>query len=102
MVADELFVELVNIFFFKEKKLLCGNEGEIQSRNARRWSFRNHLNSLKHLNRRNFLACYCFMRGTVASMLQSLQVEKANNQGLPLSPMLELLVAQQFYGVGTF
>ncbi|KAG0418520.1 hypothetical protein HPB47_004782, partial [Ixodes persulcatus] len=42
------------------------------------------------------------MRGTVASLLQSLSVEEsANNQGLPLSPMHQLFV-DQIYGAGTF
>ncbi|CAN8019145.1 unnamed protein product, partial [Ixodes persulcatus] len=52
---------------------------------------------------REFLARYRFSKATVASLLEMLPLEaSASNRGLPVPPMLQLLIALRFYGAGTF
>ncbi|KAH7959862.1 hypothetical protein HPB49_014425 [Dermacentor silvarum] len=50
-----------------------------------------------------FITRYRFTKQTVRELLAFLPLEASgNNRGLPLTPMLQLLVALRFYGAGTF
>lgn len=52
---------------------------------------------------REFLMRYCFTKQTVRELLAYLPLQASgDNRGLPLTPMLQLLVALRFYGAGTF
>ncbi|KAG0445488.1 hypothetical protein HPB47_014647 [Ixodes persulcatus] len=74
-----------------------------QIMNMPRRRLRVRLNPLEVFNDREFLARYRFTKATVASLLESLSLEEcASNRGLPVPPMLQLLIALRFYGAGTF
>ncbi|CAN7939490.1 unnamed protein product [Ixodes hexagonus] len=50
-----------------------------------------------------FLARYRFTKNTVRELLAMLPLQaSSDNRGLPLTPMLQLLVTLRFYGAGTF
>ncbi|CAN8007123.1 unnamed protein product, partial [Ixodes pacificus] len=66
---------------------------------TRHGNARDRLNPLEHFNDREFLMRYRFGKTTVVSLLESLPLEASD---LPLSPMLQLLMALRFYGDGTF
>ncbi|KAG0423252.1 hypothetical protein HPB47_000959 [Ixodes persulcatus] len=82
------FSEFVDLVLKTDDKLLHHSEGESPPVSRRR--FRNRMNAMEEFNDRRFLACYCFRKATVASLLKSLLLEVA------------FLIALQFYGAGTF
>ncbi|KAM7302356.1 putative nuclease HARBI1 [Ixodes scapularis] len=52
---------------------------------------------------RQFLARYRFTKTTVRELLTLLPLQQTgDNRGLPLTPLLQLLVTLRFYGAGTF
>ncbi|KAH7977550.1 hypothetical protein HPB49_002310 [Dermacentor silvarum] len=60
-------------------------------------------NPMELYNNQQFLLRYRFSKETVRELLLLLPLEASgNNRGLPLSPMLQLLLALTFYGAGTF
>lgn len=100
MAADTSFAEFVD-FVLRTDELIHDREDERLSVPRRR--FRDRLNPLEVFNDREFLMRYRFTKATVVDLLQSLPLEASEcNRGLPLSPMLQLLVALRFYGAGTF
>lgn len=100
MAADRSFSEFAD-FVFRGDEFLYGREDERLP--VPRSRLRDRLNPMEVFNDREFLARYRFTKATVASLLQSLALEEcASNRGLPVPPMLQLLIALRFYGAGTF
>ncbi|KAG0422548.1 hypothetical protein HPB47_001635 [Ixodes persulcatus] len=100
MAADASFVD----FVLRTDEHLHEDQGGGQPalRVARR-RFRDRLNPMELFSDREFLARYRFSKATVASLLEMLPLEaSASNRGLPVPPMLQLLIALRFYGAGTF
>ncbi|CAN7977856.1 unnamed protein product, partial [Ixodes persulcatus] len=66
-------------------------------------SVRDRENPMERYNDGQFLARYRFTKETVRELLAMLPLQaSADNRGLPLPPMLQLLVTLRFYGAGTF
>ncbi|KAG0417812.1 hypothetical protein HPB47_005341 [Ixodes persulcatus] len=64
-------------------------------------SVRDRENPMERYNDGQFLARYRFTKGTVRELLAMLPLQaSADNSGLPLPPMLQLLVTLRFYGAG--
>ncbi|KAG0416199.1 hypothetical protein HPB47_006623 [Ixodes persulcatus] len=62
-----------------------------------------HLNNMEIYNDAQFLARYRFTKATVQELLSLLPLkETGDKRGLPLTPMLQLLVTLRFYAAGTF
>ncbi|CAN7945794.1 unnamed protein product, partial [Ixodes hexagonus] len=60
-------------------------------------------NPMELYNDGQFLARYRFTKNTVREVLAMLPLQaSSDNRGLPLTPMLQLLVTLRFYGAGTF
>lgn len=60
-------------------------------------------NPMEVFNDEQFLARYRFTKDTVRELLSMLPLQDSrDNRGLPLTPMLQLLVTLRFYGAGTF
>lgn len=58
---------------------------------------------MERYNDGQFLARYRFTKGTVRELLGMLPLQTSTDcRGLPLTPMLQLLVTLRFYGAGTF
>ncbi|CAN7978388.1 unnamed protein product [Ixodes persulcatus] len=58
---------------------------------------------MERSNDGQFLARYRFTKGTVRELLGTLPLQTSTTcRGLPLTPMLQLLVTLRFYGAGTF
>ncbi|CAN8008555.1 unnamed protein product [Ixodes pacificus] len=61
------------------------------------------LNPMELYSDRQFLARYRFTKATVRELLTLLPLQQSgDNRGLPLTPLLQLLVTLRFYGAGTF
>ncbi|XP_040354835.1 putative nuclease HARBI1 [Ixodes scapularis] len=61
------------------------------------------LNPMELYSDRQFLARYRFTKTTVRELLTLLPLQQTgDNRGLPLTPLLQLLVTLRFYGAGTF
>ncbi|KAG0426058.1 hypothetical protein HPB47_026812 [Ixodes persulcatus] len=61
------------------------------------------LNPMELYSDRQFLARYRFTKATVRELLTLLPLQQSgDNRGLPLTPLLLLLVTLRFYGAGTF
>ncbi|KAM7290344.1 putative nuclease HARBI1 [Ixodes scapularis] len=100
MAADRSFCDFVD-FVLRAEEILYDHQDESVPVPRRR--LRDRLNPLEVFNDREFLARYRFTKATVASLLESLSLEEcASNRGLPVPPMLQLLIALRFYGAGTF
>ncbi|CAN7979166.1 unnamed protein product, partial [Ixodes persulcatus] len=66
-------------------------------------SMRDRENPMERYNDGQFLARYRFTNGTVRELLGMLPLQTSTDcRGLPLTPMLQLLVTLRFYGAGTF
>ncbi|KAM7309719.1 putative nuclease HARBI1 [Ixodes scapularis] len=66
-------------------------------------SVRDGENPMERYNDGQFLARYRFTKGTVRELLATLPLQaSADNRGLSLPPMLQLLVTLRFYGAGAF
>ncbi|KAG0418221.1 hypothetical protein HPB47_005028 [Ixodes persulcatus] len=66
-------------------------------------SMRDRENPMERYNDGQFLARYRFTKGTVRELLGMLPLQTSTDcRGLPLTPMLHLLVTLRFYGAGTF
>ncbi|CAN8016478.1 unnamed protein product, partial [Ixodes persulcatus] len=66
-------------------------------------SMRDRENPMERYNDGQFLARYRFTKGTVRELLGMLPLQTSTDcRGLPLTPMLQLLVTLRFYGAGTF
>ncbi|KAG0416981.1 hypothetical protein HPB47_005986 [Ixodes persulcatus] len=66
-------------------------------------SIRDRENPMERYNHGQFLARYRFTKGTVRELLGMLPLQTSTDcRGLPLTPMLQLLVTLRFYGAGTF
>ncbi|KAM7302232.1 putative nuclease HARBI1 [Ixodes scapularis] len=66
-------------------------------------SIRDRENPMERYNDGQFLARYRFTKGTVRELLGMLPLQTSTDcRGLPLTPMLQLLVTLRFYGAGTF
>ncbi|KAG0438560.1 hypothetical protein HPB47_013292 [Ixodes persulcatus] len=64
---------------------------------------RDRENPMERYNDGQFLARYRFTKGTVRELLGMLPLQTSTDcRGLPLTPMLQLLVTLRFYGAGTF
>ncbi|KAG0424473.1 hypothetical protein HPB47_028313 [Ixodes persulcatus] len=100
MVDDASFADFVD-FVLRVDELLYDGRDDNQPVDVPRRRCRDRLNPLEHFNDREFLMRYRFRKTTVVSLLESLPLE-AGDRGLPLSPMLQLLIALRFYGAGTF
>lgn len=100
MAADASFAEFID-FVLRMDDFLYDRENHGQPVPRRRLMDR--LNPLEVFNDRQFLVRYRFTKATVACLLESLPLEaSASNRGLPVPPMLQLLIALRFYGAGTF
>ncbi|XP_064458513.1 putative nuclease HARBI1 [Ornithodoros turicata] len=70
---------------------------------VRRRSLKDHQNPFEHFDDNEFLVRYRFTKATVQSLFEPLPLEDSVcNRGLPLPPILQLLIAMRFYGTGTF
>ncbi|KAG0431361.1 hypothetical protein HPB47_021851 [Ixodes persulcatus] len=66
-------------------------------------SIRDRENPMERYKDGQFLARYRFTKGTVRELLGMLPLQTSTDcRGLPLTPMLQLLVTLRFYGAGTF
>ncbi|XP_040063638.2 putative nuclease HARBI1 [Ixodes scapularis] len=102
MAADASFADFVD-FVLRTDEVLHDSRDPDQDVDVPRRRCRDRLNPLEHFNDWEFLVRYRFTKSTVVSLLQCLPLEaNESNRGLPLSPMLQLLVALRFYGAGTF
>ncbi|KAH9366765.1 hypothetical protein HPB48_012452 [Haemaphysalis longicornis] len=80
------------------------NQGvNLPAENVPRPRFRDRQNPLEYFSDGEFLYRYRFTKETVVDLLARLRVEENDtNRGLPIPPMLQLLIALHFYGAGTF
>lgn len=102
MAADASFADFVD-FVLRTDEVLHDDRDPDQDVDVPRRRCRDRLNPLEHFNDWEFLVRYRFTKSTVVSLLQCLPLEaNESSRGLPLSPMLQLLVALRFYGAGTF
>ncbi|CAN7943326.1 unnamed protein product [Ixodes hexagonus] len=102
MAADASFADFVDFLLRTDEVLHDGRDPD-QAVDVPRRRCRDRLNPLEHFNDWEFLVRYRFTKSTVVSLLQCLPLEASeSSRGLPLSPMLQLLVALRFYGAGTF
>ncbi|KAG0412993.1 hypothetical protein HPB47_009857 [Ixodes persulcatus] len=102
MANDASFADFVD-FLLRTDEVLHGGRDPDQAVDVPRRRCRDRLNPLEHFNDWEFLVRYRFTKSTVVSLLQCLPLEASeSSRGLPLSPMLQLLVALRFYGAGTF
>ncbi|CAN7946163.1 unnamed protein product, partial [Ixodes hexagonus] len=102
MAADASFADFVD-FVLRADEFVHEGRDLNQPVDVPRRRCRDRLNPLEHFNDGKFLVRYRFTKSTVVSLLQCLPLEASeSNRGLPLSPMLQLLVALRFYGAGTF
>ncbi|CAN7945798.1 unnamed protein product [Ixodes hexagonus] len=102
MAADASFADFVDFILRADEFLHNGRDNE-QPVDVPRRRCRDRLNPLEHFNEREFLIWYRLRKATVVSLLESLPLEASeSDRGLPLSPMLQLLIALRFYGAGTF
>ncbi|KAG0441528.1 hypothetical protein HPB47_015922, partial [Ixodes persulcatus] len=63
----------------------------------------NRENPMERYNDGQFIAWYRFTKGTVRELLAMLPLQaSADNRGLPLPPMLQLLLTLRFCGAGAF
>ncbi|KAG0418783.1 hypothetical protein HPB47_004595 [Ixodes persulcatus] len=100
MAANRSFCEFVD-FVIRADEIIYDRQDESVS--VPRRQLRDRLNPLELFNDREPLARYRFTKATVASLLESLSLEECtSNRGLPVPPMVQLLIALQFYGAGTF
>uniref|UniRef100_A0A6B0V8K9 Putative nuclease harbi1 n=1 Tax=Ixodes ricinus TaxID=34613 RepID=A0A6B0V8K9_IXORI len=97
MADDASFADFVD-FVLRVDELLHDGRDDNEPVDLPRRRCRDRLNPLEHFNDREFLTRYRFGKTTVVSLLESLPLEAT---GLPLSPMLQLLIALRFYGAGT-
>ncbi|KAG0443775.1 hypothetical protein HPB47_014541 [Ixodes persulcatus] len=89
MADDASFADFFD-FVLRVDELLYDGRDDNQPVDLPRRRCRDRLNPLEHFNEHEFLI-----------LLESLPLE-ASDRGLPLSPMLQLLIALRFYGAGTF
>ncbi|KAM7313370.1 uncharacterized protein ISCGN_003236 [Ixodes scapularis] len=102
MAADASFADFVD-FVLRTDEVLHDDQDPDQDVDVPRRRCRDRLNPLEHFNDWEFLVRYRFTKSTVVSLLQCLPLEaNESSRGLPLCPMLQLLVALRFYGAGTF
>ncbi|CAN7995810.1 unnamed protein product [Ixodes hexagonus] len=101
MAADGSFAEFVD-FAVRTDELFNGYQDDYsRAVSARR--LRDRQNPMEVFSDREFLARYRFTKATVVRRLKRLSLEEnASNRGLPVPPMLQLLIALRFYGDGTF
>lgn len=103
MAADASFVDFVDFVLRTDEHLNEDQGGGQPALRVARRRFRDRLNPMELFSDREFLARYRFSKATVASLLEMLPLEaSASNRGLPVPPMLQLLIALRFYGAGTF
>lgn len=65
--------------------------------------FRDRLNPMETYDDHEFLCRYRFTKSAVKKLLAVLPVqENADGRGIPLPPLMQLLISLRFYGAGTF
>lgn len=102
MANDRSLAAFISCVLDHDELLYLGVDDAECTRVPRR-CIRDRLNPCEHFDEHQFLARYRFTKATVRSLLETLPLESSvSNRGLPLPPMLQLLVALRFYGAGTF
>lgn len=98
--SDESFAEFADFVLQTDERF---HNRDDDNEPVPRRRLRDRLNPMEVFSAREFLSRYRFTKATVASILESLPLEASScNQGLPVPPMLQLLITLRFYGAGTF
>lgn len=97
---DDDFVEFA---IEADELLFDGAENAREAVPARTRTLRDRGNPMEAYDDTEFAVRYRFAKTTVVHLLSMLSLApKPNDRGLPLPPMLQLLVALRFYGAATF